>query len=170
MLFRSRRIACFLVFAVKLTAARRVVAAVTLLVAPFVTVPAASPVVHAQPPAKVPRVGWLTTGWRGSPEAQMALDSFRHGLREHGHVEGRNIVLEYRWAEGNVERLAPLAVELARLNLDVIVAVATPAARAARQATATIPIVAVAMGDPVGDALKKVLLPDQGAPHEVDVP
>jgi len=65
--------------------------------------------------------------------------------------------MEYRWAEGDVERLPRLAMELARLKVDLIVASATPGARAARQATATIPIVAVAMGDPVGDGLVRSL-------------
>jgi putative ABC transport system substrate-binding protein len=102
---------------------------------------------------RVPRVGWLSTGWRASAEAQAALNAFAQGLREHGYVEGRNILIEYRWAEGQFERLPGLATELARLKVDLIVAAATPGARAAQQATATIPIVAMAMGDPVGDGL-----------------
>jgi putative tryptophan/tyrosine transport system substrate-binding protein len=110
-------------------------------------------VVQAQPLEKVPRIGLLHIGWRGSPEAQTVLDAFWQGLRDHGYVEGRNILVEYRWAEGKVERLPGLATELAHLKVDLIVAAATPAARAARQATATIPIVAMAMGDPVGDGL-----------------
>jgi putative ABC transport system substrate-binding protein len=107
----------------------------------------------AQQPGKVPHIGWLNTGWRGSSEAQAGLDAFWQGLRDHGYVEGRNILIEYRWAEGHFERLPGLAMELTRLKIDLIVASATPAARAAQQATATIPIVAVAMGDPVGDGL-----------------
>jgi len=129
-----------------MTAMRRgVVVALILLAAPLV--------VQAQQVGKVPRIGWLNTGWRGSPEAQVALDAFWQGLREQGYVEGRNILVEYRWAEGNIERLPGLATELARAKVDLIVALATPAARAARQASATIPIVAVSMGDPVGDGL-----------------
>jgi putative ABC transport system substrate-binding protein len=131
---------------VKLTATRLGAAAALILFA----VPL---VVQAQPLEKVPRIGLLHIGWRGSPEAQTVLDAFWQGLRDHGYVEGRNILVEYRWAEGNVERLPGLALELARLKVDLIVAAATPAARAARQATATIPIVAIAMGDPVGDGL-----------------
>jgi ABC-type uncharacterized transport system substrate-binding protein len=110
-------------------------------------------VVQAQLLEKVARIGWLHIGWQGSPEAQTVLDAFWQGLRDHGYVEGRNILVEYRWAEGSVDRLPGLAMELARLKVDLIVAAATPGARAARQATATIPIVAMAMGDPVGDGL-----------------
>ena len=110
-------------------------------------------VVQAQQPGKGSRIGYLSTALRGSPEAQEALDAFQQGLREHGYVEGQNILIEGRWAEGNFERLPGLAVELARLKVNLIVAAATPGARAARQATVTIPIVAVAMGDPVDDGL-----------------
>jgi putative ABC transport system substrate-binding protein len=113
----------------------------------------ASPLTAAQAAGKVPRIGWLNTGWRRSPEAQAGQDALWQGLREHGYVEGRNILIEYRWAEGNLERLPGLAMELTRLKVDLIVAAATPSARAARQATGTIPIIAVAMGDPVGDGL-----------------
>ena len=81
------------------------------------------------------------------------LDAFRQGLSEHGYVEGQNIVIEYRAADGKIERLPGRANELARLNIDLIVAGNTPAARAAQQATTTIPIVAPVMGDPVGDGL-----------------
>src|SRR5512138_3345301 len=105
----------------------------------------------AQPPAKVARIGFLTTG--SLPETQMELDAFRQGLREHGYLERQNIVIEYRAANGQFERLPGLATELMRLRLDLIVAAATPSARAARQATTTMPIVAIAMGDPVGDGL-----------------
>jgi putative ABC transport system substrate-binding protein len=109
---------------------------------------------EAQQPAKVPRIGYLITGSLESPETQALLDVFRQGLRERGHIEGRNILIEYRSADGNVERLPDLATELVRLKVDLIVAGATPAARAARQATkTTIPIVASSMGDPVGDGL-----------------
>jgi ABC-type uncharacterized transport system substrate-binding protein len=106
---------------------------------------------EAQPPAKVARIGYLSTG--PLPESQMELDAFRQGLREHGYVERQNIVIEYRAADGQFERLPGLATELVRLRLDLIVAAATPAARAAQQATTTMPIVAIAMGDPVGDGL-----------------
>ena len=108
---------------------------------------------EAQQAAKVARLGYLVTGSLESPETRVTLDAFRQGLRERGYVEGQNIVIEYRSANGKIGRLPGLAVELARLKVDLIVAVAMPAARAAQQATTTIPIVAGAMGDPVGDGL-----------------
>jgi len=107
----------------------------------------------AQAPAKASRIGFLSVGALESPEMKVTLEAFREGLRGHGYVEGQNILVEYRTADGKLDRLRGLAAELARLNVDLIVAVATPAARAAQQATATIPIVAIAMGDPVGDGL-----------------
>jgi putative ABC transport system substrate-binding protein len=102
---------------------------------------------QAQPAARVPRVGLL--GLRTVPTLP---DAFRQGLRELGYVEGQNVVVEHRVADGNPERLAELAAELVRLPVDVIVAENTPAAIAARQATSTIPIV-TAIGDPVGAGL-----------------
>jgi putative ABC transport system substrate-binding protein len=72
------------------------------------------------------------------------------GLREHGYVEGRNIAIEYRWAEGKYERLPGLAAELVKMRVDVIVAASTPAIQAAQRATTTIPIVMVRNADPVG--------------------
>jgi len=107
----------------------------------------------AQQAGRVYRIGVLHTGALGSAETQAILASFRQGLRERGYVDGRNIVLEYRAADGHIERLQGLANELVRLEVDVIVAVATPAGRAAQRATTTIPIVVSAMGDPVGDGL-----------------
>jgi ABC-type uncharacterized transport system substrate-binding protein len=88
-----------------------------------------------------------------SPEAQATLSAFRQGLREHGYLEGQNILIEYRAADGRIERFPRLATELARLNLDLILAPNTPAALAVQQATNTIPIIVPAMGDPVGDGL-----------------
>lgn len=111
----------------------------------------------ADPPGKVARIGYLLTSALDSPETQAALGAFRHGLREHGYVEGQNIVIEYRTAEGRIERFPDLARELVGLKVDLIVAGATPTARGARQATRTIPIVAFAMGDPVGDGLVESL-------------
>jgi len=103
--------------------------------------------------SKVPRVGLLMTGALDSAEQQAMLDAFRQGLRERGYLEGQSIVIEYRSADGKIERFPELATELVHLNLDLLVASNTPAARAAKQATTTIPIVAPVMGDPIGDGL-----------------
>jgi putative ABC transport system substrate-binding protein len=103
----------------------------------------------AQPLANIPRIGWL--GGTSPAVNPAVLEAFRHGLREHGWVEGQNLVIEYRWAEGRFERLPDLAAELVRLPVDVIVPVASdPTIRAAQQATSTIPIVMAVSSDPVG--------------------
>ncbi len=85
----------------------------------------------------------------GPPEARMG-NAMRGRLRELGYTEGGNILLEARWAGGNMERLDDLAAELAHLQLDAIIAYTTPGAIAARKATTTIPIVFLFVGDPVG--------------------
>jgi putative ABC transport system substrate-binding protein len=108
---------------------------------------------RAEPASKVPRIGFMVTGSLRSPEQLAMIDAFRQGLRERGYVEGQNIVIEYRAADGKIERFTELAAELVDLHPDLIVASNTPAARAARQATATIPIVVAVMGDPIGDGL-----------------
>jgi putative ABC transport system substrate-binding protein len=98
---------------------------------------------------KVPRIGVLTgTSSEGSP-----VYALRQGLRELGYVEGQNIVIEWRWADGRIEQLPDLAAELVRLKVDVIVTNSTPAARAAKNATRTIPIVLGLAGDPVRTGL-----------------
>src|SRR5919202_5261195 len=104
-----------------------------------------------QQAAKVPRVGWLSPGSAASDEHFLA--SFRDGLGELGWGVGRNIAIEPRWAEGSFERLPDLAVELVGLKVDVIGALVTQASLAAKQATATIPIVMVGVGDPLGSGL-----------------
>jgi putative ABC transport system substrate-binding protein len=101
-------------------------------------------------PARVPRIGHLLPD---SAVHSDAVASLRDGLRELGYVEGQQILIEHRFAEGRSERLPALAGELARLPVEVIVAVGTPAARAAKQATTTIPIVFTEVGDPVGSGL-----------------
>ena len=106
-----------------------------------------------QPTSKVFRVGFMVTGSLRSPEQRSMTDAFRQGLRERGYLEGQNIVIEYRAAEGKIERFTELAAELVDLHPDLIVASNTPAARAARQATTAIPIVVAVMGDPVKDGL-----------------
>jgi putative ABC transport system substrate-binding protein len=105
-------------------------------------------VTDAQQPVKVPRVGLLLQGTSAS--LMTRLEGFQQGLREQGYVEGKNIALEQRFDEDDEERLSALAAELVRLRVDVIVAAATPAVKAAKQATATIPIIIVHSADPVG--------------------
>ena len=114
---------------------------------------AAWPLAARAQTAKVARIGYLVTGALESPETRINRDAFRQGINELGYVEGRNIVIEYRSADGKIERLPGLATELVGLKVDIIVALATPAGRAAQQATTTIPIVVTAMGDPVRDGL-----------------
>jgi putative ABC transport system substrate-binding protein len=106
---------------------------------------------RAQQGANVPRVGFMGN----STEALEAnlVGPFREGLRELGYQEGRNIVVEYRWAEGNYERFAALIAELLAAKVDVIVTAGTPAAIAVKKATTTVPLVMVAVGDPVGTGL-----------------
>jgi putative ABC transport system substrate-binding protein len=101
---------------------------------------------RAQQAEKVYRIGILEP----IPAAQNAanLDALRKGLRELGYVEGRNLIIEYRSADGRAERFADLASELVRLKVDLIVTRGTPAARAAKNATGTIPMVMATMGDP----------------------
>lgn len=106
-----------------------------------------------QPAGKVPRVGLLGAGSPSDPVVQGFVEGFRQGLRELGWVEGRNIVIEYRYAEGKYERLPDLAGELVRFKPDVIVAAPTEAALAAKNATSTIPIVMANVADPVGSGL-----------------
>jgi ABC-type uncharacterized transport system substrate-binding protein len=107
----------------------------------------AAPLVEAQQVGKVYRIGMLETT---SPALNAAnLDAFRRGLRELGYVEGQNFTIEYRSADGRRERFPDLAAELVRLKVDVILTRGTPAVMAAKNATATIPVVMAASGDPV---------------------
>ena len=102
---------------------------------------------HAQPPAKPRRVGLLMT--TTPVAAAHIVAAFADGLRERGHVEGKDVVLEYRWAEGKPERFADLAADLVQHKVDVIVASSQAPALAAKRATKTIPIVMVNATDPV---------------------
>jgi putative ABC transport system substrate-binding protein len=102
----------------------------------------------AQQPAKVPRVGLLLQGTSAS--LMTRLEGFHQGLRERGYVEGKTIALEERFDGDKEERLPALAADLVRLQVDVIVAAATPAVKAAQQATRTVPIIIVHSADPVG--------------------
>src|SRR5262245_7910611 len=101
----------------------------------------------AQPTGKVYRIGYLGAG--SATLSQPPVEAFREGLRELGLVEGQNIVIDYRFAEGRFDRLPDLAAELVRLRVDIIVAGPTPPAVAAKNATGTIPIVVAGVGDPV---------------------
>jgi len=107
----------------------------------------------AQLSAKVPRVGYLNPGSPSDPLSQRRLEAFRQGLRELGYVEGQNIAIESRWAEGKYDRYPALAADLVRLKVDVIVAMSGAATQAAQQATRTIPIVMSLVNDPVGSGL-----------------
>src|SRR6266568_2170542 len=109
----------------------------------------ASPLVtDAQPATKVHRIGWLHPGF-SRPEPHPSLEAFRQGLRELGYVEGQNLVIEYRFAEGRDEGLADCAAELVQLKVDVIIAGGPAAIRATQHATSTIPIVMAGNPDPV---------------------
>src|SRR2546430_17068220 len=100
-----------------------------------------------QQPTKIPRMGYLSGN---SPSSESArIEAFRQGLRELGYVEGKNIVIEYRYAEGKLDRLPALAAELVRLKVDLIVTGGPGATRPAKEATVTIPIVFAQDGDPV---------------------
>jgi putative ABC transport system substrate-binding protein len=105
----------------------------------------------AQQPGKLWRVGYLDLGSRKSMVDSGRLAALIEGLREHGYAEGKNLVLEARYADGNAERLDGFAAELARQKVDLILSTGNPASRAARRATATIPIVVTVTTDPVGE-------------------
>jgi putative ABC transport system substrate-binding protein len=121
---------------------------ITLLGGVVVACPFAA---RAQQPAKVPRIGFL-----GNSTAALESNlvrAFRDGLRDLGYEEGRSIVIEYRWAEGMYERFPVLIAELVALKVDAIVTAGTPASVAVKNATTTIPLVMVAVGDPVATGL-----------------
>jgi putative tryptophan/tyrosine transport system substrate-binding protein len=105
---------------------------------------------EAQQPTKIPRIGYLTADSR-SAHADVRAEAFREGLRELGYVEGRNIVIEWRNAEGKLDRLPALAAELVRLKVDVIVTGGPTATRPVKEATSTIPVVMTQDSDPVGN-------------------
>ncbi len=105
-------------------------------------------VAQAQQPTKIPRIGYLG-GATASNTGR--IEALRQGLRELGYVEGKNIVIEWRYAEGKPDRERAIAAELVRLKVDVIVTVGSNATRAAKEATATIPIVMTQDPDPIGN-------------------
>jgi ABC-type uncharacterized transport system substrate-binding protein len=129
----------------RVVAARATTVGVLVALAVTIVVPLAA---DAQPSPKVPRIGFLAPlSLAGDPR----LPAFLQGLRELGYEEGRNITIEYRFAEGRPERLPGLAADLVRMKVDVIVTGQPPAAMAAKAATGTIPIVFTVAGDPVAE-------------------
>ena len=109
---------------------------------------------RAQQVGKVPRIGCLSPGRSELPDPTFnMLNAFLQGLQELGYTEGQNLAIDRQYADGNSDRLRELAAELVRRKPDIIVAFSTTAARPAKQATGIIPIVAVAMADPVADEL-----------------
>jgi putative ABC transport system substrate-binding protein len=119
--------------------------ALAVLVAPLAA--------HAQPVGKVPRIGYLSPGFATDPMRERFLEAFRQGMRELGYVEGQNIAIESRWAEGKDDRLPALAADLVRSKVDVIVAKSGAATRSLQLTTRTIPIVMSLVNDPVGSGL-----------------
>jgi len=108
---------------------------------------------ETHPAGKVPRIGFLVAASTSDSAYARLIEAFRQGLRDLGHVEGRNIVIEYRYAGEKYERLPALAAELVRLRVDVIVSHGTPGPLAAKQATSAIPIVMTSAGHPVASGL-----------------
>ena len=127
---------------------------VLLLTAPFA---------QAQQPAGISRIGILATSSASFNSPR--IEAFRRRLRELGYVEGKNIVIEYRYAEGKRERLPDLAAELVRLKVDVIVTTGAVPVLAAKKASPTIPIVFAASSDPVGSGLVSSLAQPGGDYH-----
>jgi putative ABC transport system substrate-binding protein len=112
--------------------------------------------VDAQQPKSVPRIGYLSRDLHPSDSRAPLprnLEAFRQGLRELGYIEGKNIIIEYRYAEGRFERLPALVEELVRLKVDIIVADSTTLVRGAKKVTTTIPIVMTSGADPIGSGL-----------------
>jgi putative ABC transport system substrate-binding protein len=109
---------------------------------------------HGQQPTNIPRIGYMHSG----AKPDVTDEAFQQGLRDLGYLEGKNILLEYRYAEGKAERFPDLAAELVRSRVDIIVAVNEVGARAAKNATKTIPIIMVSVGpNPVGVGLVESL-------------
>jgi putative ABC transport system substrate-binding protein len=106
---------------------------------------------RAQQPAKIARIGFLGATTPAGIESR--LERFRAGLRDLAYVEGKNILIDFRWAEGNYARLAEYAAELVRLRVDILVTYGTPGTLAAKQATETVPIVMLVSGDAVATGI-----------------
>ncbi len=121
-----------------------VVLTLAIVAAPFAA--------EAQQSAKIPRIGWLSIA-SPTPEVSHLIEAFLQALRELGYVEGQNIAVEYRFAEGSPERLPEFAAKLVALKADIIVTPNPAGTQAAKEATATIPIVFMGIADPVGSGL-----------------
>ena len=134
-----------------MTTRRKIVIA---LCAGMITAPLGA---FAQQPGRVWRVGFLAQLHLVHDESDPFFGAFMQGMRELGYIPGKNLVIEWRSAEGDSARLAELAADLVRMKVDVLVAQGTPAARASQKATTTLPIVMASMGDPIGSGLVKSL-------------
>ena len=128
----------------KRTAVLSILVAVVLL--------AVAVIAEAQQPKKIPRIGYVS-GTGDATNQGPYVEALRHGLRHLGYIEGKNIVIEYRGAEGNLDRIPSLVAELVQLKVDALIAPIPGAIRAAKQATNTIPVVMVAGIDPVATGL-----------------
>src|SRR5262249_3328251 len=111
----------------------------------------------AQQRGKQTKIGWLSPDSRDAATPAKGLQAFRQRLERLGHIEGRNIAIEFRYADRTFDRLPGLAAELVEQKVDIIVTASTPAAVAARKATSAIPIVAISVVDPVGRGLVESL-------------
>jgi len=120
-----------------------VILAFSLILAPLAA--------EAQRSGRIPRIGYLSNG--NPAKVSTEREAFRRGLRELGWVEGQNVTIEYRWAEGNPDRFPALVAEFVQLKVDVIVLSGPPALHAARRATSTIPVVFVVLADPIAAGL-----------------
>ena len=110
------------------------------------------PVAAQQPGGKIPRIGYVSGA--GDPSNPgPAVDAFHQGLRDRGYIEGKNILVEYRYAEGRQDHVPSLVSELVQLKVDVLVVITLPSVRAAKEATKTIPIVMVLAVDPVATGI-----------------
>jgi ABC-type uncharacterized transport system substrate-binding protein len=110
-------------------------------------------IAEAQQPKTIPRIGYLSTGTGPADSKEGRAEAFRRGLRELGYIEGKSIIVEYRFVEGKPDRIPELVADLVRLKVDIIVTQTSLAARAAKRITTTIPIVMTNAGNPFGDGL-----------------
>ena len=126
---------------------------------------ALSTVLHAQEPKGISRIGFLSRDLHPADSrapVHRRMDEFRQGLRQLGYVEGKNLLIEYRYADGRFERLPALAEELVRLNVQIIVTDTAAPARAAKKLTSTIPIVVISAGNPLQTGLVASLSRPEG--------